>query len=1044
MTQQVCRRKNKSKRTSTRIVFLTLLAALVNCLFAPIEAGPELVSAKQHQPAAIKHSSAGGDRADSGRSGVFFEANQGQHDKRVKFSARGSGYRLFVTESAAVYVIPERYAKRPEDLKLAGELPSLETPGSSRAVAVWMNLIGAHRHADAVGIGELAGKHNYFRGSDQSKWQSSVPLYRRAQLINVYEGVDMEWYGNAAGIQYDFNVSPYASTQQIEWRIEGSDKVTVDSDGSLLISTPFGALRQKAPVTYQEADGVRTPIESRFEQRGATRVGFVVGSYDRSKPLTIDPVTDLVFGTFLGGELDETSYAIADGAHTGGPFVTGSTFSLTFPTTSGVYNSKLTGSDDVFVTKLSPEGSELVYSTFIGGGGNDGARGIAVDTSGSAYITGYTSFSETPYPTTVDAPFPDHTGGDSRDAFVTKLNATGSALVYSTFLGGTGRDDARGIAVRSGSAYIVGFTISPDFPTTPGAWDTSSSNSWEIFVSRINAQGSTLTYSTYIGGDGGEEGYGVAVDSAGNALIAGASNGFGYPVTAGAYQTTPGGNFDAVVTKLNATGSALLYSTFVGGNGRDLPQAIAIDSTGSAYITGQTNGGSIAFPTTVGAFDRTYNGGFDNFFTEGDVFVSKLNPTGTGLVYSTFIGGNNADTASGIAVNANGNAFITGTTESFAPAYPTTARAFDITANPGFDVFFTKLTVSGSALIYSTLIGGNSGDVANGIALNSAGDAFLTGITASNGTITFPITDGAFQPASNSVVDSFICKFAATSNVPIVRAPFDFDADGKTDIGIFRPAAGEWWYQRSSDLQVPAFQFGAGTDKITPVDFSGDGKTDVAFWRPSSGEWFVLRSEDNSYFAVPFGTSGDVPTPADYDGDGKGDIAVFRPSNATWYISRSSGGTTIQQFGASSDVPVTADYDGDGRSDIAIFRPGPAQWWIQRSSNEQVLAFQFGSTTDRVLPGDYTGDGKADVAFWRPSTGFWTILRSEDSSFYSAPFGGPSDMAAPGDYDGDGRYDLTVFRPSTATWYVQRTTAGTAIVGFGAAGDIPVASAFVR
>ncbi len=272
----------------------------------------------------------------------------------------------------------------------------------------------------------------------------------------------------------------------------------------------------------------------------------------------------------------------------------------------------------------------------------------------------------------------------------------------------------------------------------------------------------------------------------------------------------------------------------------------------------------------------------------------------------------------------------------------------------------------------------------------------------------------------------------------------DFDGDGKTDLSIFRPGPGEWWYSKSSNGGNTALQFGAGTDRITPGDFTGDGKTDFAFFRPSTGFWFVLRSEDNSFYSFPFGANGDVPTPGDFDGDGKADAAVFRPSTLTWYISRSSGGTTITTFGAAGDVPVATDYDGDGKADIAIYRPSLGQWWIQRSSTGVTSAYSFGSSTDKTVPGDYTGDGKSDVAFFRPSTGFWFVIRSEDNSFYSFPFGSSTDVPSPGDYDGDGRLDATVFRPSTVTWYSNRSTAGVLIQAFGAAGDIPVPNAYVR
>ena len=273
--------------------------------------------------------------------------------------------------------------------------------------------------------------------------------------------------------------------------------------------------------------------------------------------------------------------------------------------------------------------------------------------------------------------------------------------------------------------------------------------------------------------------------------------------------------------------------------------------------------------------------------------------------------------------------------------------------------------------------------------------------------------------------------------------PFDFDGDGKNDIGIFRPSNGQWWYSLSSDGQTAALQFGQSTDKIAPADFTGDGKADIALWRPSNGNWFVLRSEDSSFYSFPFGSSGDVPVPADYDGDGKADPAVFRPSTNTWYILKSSGGTSIFTFGVNGDQPTVADYDGDGKADVAIYRPSLGQWWISRSSNGSVYAFQFGVSTDKPVQGDYTGDGKADTAIFRPSTGEWFILRSEDTSFYSVPFGISTDLPTPGDYDGDGRFDTAIFRPSENTWYVQRSTAGTLIATFGIAGDKPLPNVFV-
>ena len=286
-------------------------------------------------------------------------------------------------------------------------------------------------------------------------------------------------------------------------------------------------------------------------------------------------------------------------------------------------------------------------------------------------------------------------------------------------------------------------------------------------------------------------------------------------------------------------------------------------------------------------------------------------------------------------------------------------------------------------------------------------------------------------------------NFTIRATVPTNKAFIDFDGDRKTDISIFRPNTGEWWYLRSSDGVIPTVQFGASTDKIAPADFTGDGKTDIAVWRESTGEWFIIRSEDNSFYAFPFGQLGDKPVPADFDGDGKADPTVFRPSNSVWYsILSGGGGVSFTQFGINADIPLPNDFDGDGKADFAVFRPGPSEWWIQRSTGG-VSAVQFGTTGDKPVPADFTGDNKTDIAFYRPSNGFWYILRSDDNSFFAFPFGISTDTPVAGDYDGDGRADAAVFRASESTWYLQRSTAGFTAVAFGNSGDKPVPSAFL-
>lgn len=295
-----------------------------------------------------------------------------------------------------------------------------------------------------------------------------------------------------------------------------------------------------------------------------------------------------------------------------------------------------------------------------------------------------------------------------------------------------------------------------------------------------------------------------------------------------------------------------------------------------------------------------------------------------------------------------------------------------------------------------------------------------------------------------SVSRLFSFTIFGEASVPAAATHADFDGDGKTDVSIYRPSAGQWWYLRSSDGQNRAFQFGDAMDKIVPADYTGDAKTDIAVWRPANGEWFILRSEDSSFYSFPFGASGDLPLTGDFDSDGRADNVIFRPSTATWYIQRSTGGFDIRSFGTIGDIPQVGDYDGDGTADLAVFRPSGAtgsEWWLDRST-AGIIAAQFGLQSDKPAAADFTGDGKTDIAFWRPSTGEWFVLRSEDFSYYSAPFGTAGDIPAPGDYDGDGETDFAVYRPLTGTWYANLSTGSTLIVGFGIDGDLPVPGAF--
>ena len=306
-------------------------------------------------------------------------------------------------------------------------------------------------------------------------------------------------------------------------------------------------------------------------------------------------------------------------------------------------------------------------------------------------------------------------------------------------------------------------------------------------------------------------------------------------------------------------------------------------------------------------------------------------------------------------------------------------------------------------------------------------------------------TDGKLLMGGNcggSVSNFTVVRFQETRT----KRFLDFEGDGSTDVSIFRPSSGQWWYLRYANIestQTFAAQWGLSTDRPVPADFTGDGRTDVAVFRPSSGEWFILRSENGSSYSFAFGTSGDIPIAADYDGDDKADVGVFRPSTNVWYIQKSTGGLIATTFGTSGDKPVPSDYDGDFKTDIAVYRPSTGEWWINRSSDGSIYGFQFGTSSDSPVQGDYTGDNKTDAAVFRPSTGEWFVLPSEGGPDFRMHFGTDGDLPTPGNYGGDGRFDFVVYRPSENRWYFQLAGGPFFASYFGTAGDQPLPNLFV-
>ena len=670
-----------------------------------------------------------------GKLPLAFESNRGQTDARVKFLSRTGRYTLFLTGDEAVLAFSGKKAD-PHKAKIADSLQSgMAAPKAGGVLR--MRLRNANPAAKVTGLDELAGTSNYFIGNDAAKWRTNVPTYAKVKYEGIYSGIDLVYYGNQRQLEYDFIVAPGADPRRIAFDVRGAKGIRRDAQGELVVKMREGEIRWHKPVVYQEKNGSRQEIAAHYAITDKNRVGFELAKYDASKPLYIDP---LIYSTYLGGSGTDEGNAIAVDS-SGNAYVAGWTSSTNFPTMNPLQPANA-GGYDAFVAKLNPSGSALVYSTYLGGIENDAVLGIAVNSSGNAYVAGWTASTNFPTMNPLQAVY----GGGSSNAFVANLNPSGSALVYSTYLGGSCADSGSGIAVdSSGNAYVTGSTCSTNFPTM-NPLQAANAGGYDAFVAEINPSGSALVYSTYLGGSGDDPGTGIAVDGSGNAYVTGQTNSTNFPTMNPLQAANAGGNDDAFVAKLNASGSALIYSTYLGGSGADGGTGIAVDSSDNAYVTGYT--ASTDFPT-MNPLQAAYGGG------GYDTFVAEINPSGSALVYSTYLGGSGVDHGSGIAVDSTGNAYVTGYTAS--TDFPTMNPLQAAYGGGSDDAFVAKLNPLGSALVYSTYLGGSHDDDGLGIAVDSSGNAYATGQTNSTD---FP-TMNPLQPTNGGGYDVFVAKIGS-------------------------------------------------------------------------------------------------------------------------------------------------------------------------------------------------------------------------------------------------------------------------------------------
>jgi Beta-propeller repeat len=659
-----------------------------------------------------------------GKLPMRFEANSGQTDARVKFISRGNGYSLFLTPTEAVLALRNERA----------------VSGVDQRSVVRMKLIGANSAPQVEGVDALPGKSNYFIGNDPSRWHRNVTSYSQVRYSSVYPGIDLIYYGNQQQLEYDFVLSPGADPNTIKLVFDGADRMAVDAQGDLILYTEGGELRQRRPVTYQEMNGRRREIASSYVLKEGRQVGFELAAYDPARPVVIDPV--LGYSTYLGGTGADFALDV-DVDVAGNAYITGYTFSPDFPTVDPMQPAPGGNmASDVFVTKLNPKGSALVYSTYLGGNGSEQALGIEVDREGNAYLTGYTSSLDFP---TMNPLQPAFAG--FQDVFVTKLNPAGSALIYSTYLGGSSLEQGQGLAIdRLGNVYLTGSTISSDFPTMNPLQPVLLTFQ-DAFVAKLNSAGSALVYSTYLGGNDFDDGRDIAVDRRGNVYLVGWTFSIDFPTAnplqPGLADSGPARLGDAFVTKLDASGTAFIYSTYFGGNSQDIGNAIALDAHDNVYVTGSTI--STIFPT-MNPLQPSLRLG-------NDAFVAKLDRSGSALHYSTYLGGSGLDEGIGIAVDARGNAYVTGRTN--ATDFPILNPVQPTPPPSSLNAFLSKLKPDGSGFVYSTHLGGTTTDLGEGIAVDIRGNAYVVGSTSS---ADFPITSEAFQNELRFPQDAFITK----------------------------------------------------------------------------------------------------------------------------------------------------------------------------------------------------------------------------------------------------------------------------------------------
>lgn len=711
---------------------------------------------------------------------LLFISNRGQLDQRVNYYVQGRDKNFYFGQNAITIVLTgivqdegqasgknvmesrnNRPVEQPSRLTFPAGMAS-NGDDNLKEIARWavkQEFVGSSPGAVIEALDQTETKISYFRGKPES-WLSDLPSYRRLTYRNLWPGVDLQLDGDSSRLKYEFVVRPGAEPSTIRLSYSGPSSIKLNEKGQLEINTPVGSFIDEAPTAFQEKDGKKISVGVEFEViELETRpdglidclYAFKIGDYDRNQPLFIDPAI-LVYSGYLGGSCNDRALAMALD-DSGYVYLTGWTGSLDFPVEDGPYlnfNGPSLGTD-AFVAKVHPSGNSLAYCGYLGGSHDDGGTGIAVDSSGNAYVCGYTKSSDFPVK---DGPYTSPGAGISLygDAFITKIDASGTTILYSGFIGGSSADIASAVAVDgSGRAYVCGTTESSNFPVKVGP-GLNYRGKKDVFVCRVTASGASLDWSGFIGGTQDDIGSWVAIDSSGNAYITGytaSTQGNLFPVKTGPYLSHKGG-LDAFVAKVASAGNNIIYCGYIGGTGDDYGAGIAVNQNGEAYVVGATSSRS-GFPLAVGP-DLTYNGGVE-------AFITKVNQAGNGVIYSGYIGGSLDDFALSVVVDSQGIAYVAGATDS--SDFPVTGGPYSVYSGMR-DAFIMAIKPDAGGYYFSSFLGGSGREEANALAADGYGNCYLAGFTTSTN---FPVLVGPYLNPGGGVgqlaEDAFVTRIYA-------------------------------------------------------------------------------------------------------------------------------------------------------------------------------------------------------------------------------------------------------------------------------------------